>query len=154
MHVRLFHQPCRKLAVPMILLTTVSACSLGTANPRAQEGRLAPCPPAPHCVSSQETRKTHQVAPLKYQGNAQRAQTRARAAISQLGNTTVIVDEPGHLVVECRTPLLGFVDDLELLFNPSQSIIDVRSASRIGYYDFEANRKRTETLRQQLTEAP
>ena len=45
---------------------------------------------------------------------------------------------------------MGFVDDVEFLF-PKEKIIHVRSASRIGYSDFGANRRRVEHLRELFT---
>ncbi|MBW2641103.1 MAG: DUF1499 domain-containing protein, partial [Deltaproteobacteria bacterium] len=43
-----------------------------------------------------------------------------------------------------------FIDDLELYFNSSNGIISIRSASRVGYWDFGANRRRVELLRSEL----
>ncbi|MCA8941395.1 MAG: DUF1499 domain-containing protein, partial [Planctomycetes bacterium] len=48
---------------------------------------------------------------------------------------------------ECTTAVWRFVDDLELLLDDERSVIDVRSASRVGEFDFGANRGRVETLR-------
>lgn len=56
-----------------------------------------------------------------------------------------------YLRAECRT-VLGFVDDLELLAVPDERVIHVRSASRLGYRDFEVNRKRVERLRREMGE--
>ena len=44
---------------------------------------------------------------------------------------------------------MGFVDDVEFYF-PNESIIHVRSASRMGYSDLGVNRKRIETIRQRF----
>ena len=46
--------------------------------------------------------------------------------------------------------MLRFVDDVEFNLRPEAGIIAVRSASRVGYYDFGANRSRVEKLRGQL----
>jgi len=42
---------------------------------------------------------------------------------------------------------MGFVDDLEFYFS-KENVIQVRSASRLGYSDFGVNRKRVEKLRE------
>ena len=42
---------------------------------------------------------------------------------------------------------MGFVDDLEFWLNPTQAVIEVRSASRLGREDFGANRARLERIR-------
>jgi uncharacterized protein (DUF1499 family) len=44
------------------------------------------------------------------------------------------------------------VDDVEFLFSADQSVIDVRSASRVGYYDFGMNRRRIEDIRKKWNE--
>jgi len=47
---------------------------------------------------------------------------------------------------------MGFVDDLELQLRPQDALIAVRSASRLGYGDLGANRRRVEALRAALAE--
>jgi uncharacterized protein (DUF1499 family) len=42
---------------------------------------------------------------------------------------------------------MGFVDDVEFFVDPARSVIQVRSASRLGHRDFGVNRKRIESLR-------
>ena len=54
-----------------------------------------------------------------------------------------------YLHAVCRTRL-GFTDDLECQLCRPAGVIHVRSASRLGYYDFGANRTRVEALRRAL----
>ncbi|MDE0896022.1 MAG: DUF1499 domain-containing protein, partial [Planctomycetota bacterium] len=56
-----------------------------------------------------------------------------------------VEEEYAHAVF--RTPLLRFRDDLELLLDSANSVIQVRSASRVGHSDMGANRRRIENLR-------
>jgi uncharacterized protein (DUF1499 family) len=42
------------------------------------------------------------------------------------------------------------VDDLEFRLIPEEHIIDVRSASRVGYWDLGANRRRVERIRERF----
>ncbi|KAE9617815.1 hypothetical protein Lalb_Chr03g0039551 [Lupinus albus] len=47
--------------------------------------------------------------------------------------------------------IVGLVDDVEFWFRPGKdSIVEYRSASRFGDYDFEVNRKRIKALRLEL----
>ncbi|RYR71041.1 hypothetical protein Ahy_A02g005335 isoform B [Arachis hypogaea] len=47
--------------------------------------------------------------------------------------------------------ILGFVDDVEFWFPPGKgSTVEYRSASRVGNFDFDANKKRIKALRQEL----
>lgn len=49
-----------------------------------------------------------------------------------------------HLVV--TTPLFRFKDDVECLVDQEKEVIVIRSASRLGYYDFNANSLRIKKL--------
>ncbi len=55
-----------------------------------------------------------------------------------------------NLKAECRSALFGFVDDLELQFRAPENILALRSAARLGHYDFGVNRVRVEELRRFL----
>ena len=53
--------------------------------------------------------------------------------------------------------IMGYTDDVELWFCNEPGKVEVRSSSRVGYYDFNVNRERVERLRQALAvdvEAP
>lgn len=67
--------------------------------------------------------------------------------------TDVVTATDAYLHAECRSPILGFVDDLELSLRPREAQIQVRSASRVGYSDFGVNRRRVEDLRKRLRAA-
>lgn len=58
----------------------------------------------------------------------------------------MITHDAGYIHAEVTSSIMGYVDDVEFVFLPEQRI-DVRSSSRIGYYDFNVNRKRVERLR-------
>ena len=75
----------------------------------------------------------------------------ARDAVSQLPRTRIVTDTNDYLHAECKSRFFGFVDDLELQLRPEDGIIAVRSASRVGYSDLGANRKRVEDLRESLS---
>ncbi|XP_047252139.1 uncharacterized protein LOC107873179 isoform X2 [Capsicum annuum] len=63
-----------------------------------------------------------------------------------------IVEKTADYVrVEYESPILGLVDDVEFWFPPGKkTIVQYRAASRLGNYDFDANRKRIKALRMQL----
>ena len=66
---------------------------------------------------------------------------------SYTGGKSVVEAEGDYLYAEFRTPILRFVDDVELYYPKGSSSIQVRSASRLGRRDFKANRNRVEQLR-------
>ncbi len=65
-------------------------------------------------------------------------------------NAEVISSNEQVVITVFTTPWLKFKDDLILIIRPDGRV-DVRSSSRIGYYDFGANRRRVELLRTTLT---
>lgn len=113
-------------------------------NLGVKDGRLAPCRRTPNCVSSQAdpSDAEHYIAPLKGTIDA------VRNAVESLPRTTIVSATSNYLYAEFRSKLLGYVDDVE--FFHDGSVIQVRSASRLGRRDFAVNRKRIEQLRKMI----
>lgn len=113
--------------------------------PGLVDGKLAPCPASPNCVSSEEgTDDAHRVAPLPLS-----AWDALPDLIAAQGGG--VVDLRGdYIAAEFSTKLMGYVDDVE--FRKGETETHVRSASRVGRSDFGANRKRVEALRAALVE--
>lgn len=91
----------------------------------------------------------HYVAPLRYTGNKDEAYRKLVDLISSQQRAQVVAEEANYLRAEFKSALFGFVDDVEFIFSEDQPVIDVRSASRVGYYDFGVNRRRVEHIRNQ-----
>lgn len=76
------------------------------------------------------------------------------AARSMPGWTIVVADpESAEIRAEARTPRLGFVDDVRIRARPLSgggSRVDVRSASRVGIYDFGTNARRIRAYLERL----
>lgn len=140
-----------KPTLALSLLVALVGCS-GSApgNLGVQDGRLTPCPTSPNCVNSQASDSDQHIAPLPLKGD--RAQTQALLVklLSSEPRVTLVEQHEHYLRAEFASQLLGFVDDVEFLIGEQH--VDVRSASRLGYSDFDVNRKRIEQLRQRLSE--
>ncbi|MDJ0783142.1 MAG: DUF1499 domain-containing protein [Desulfosarcinaceae bacterium] len=121
-----------------------------------REGRLAPCPKSPNCVSSQAEDEAHRVAPLLIdpRETAGEAWQKLGRALREMPRVAVVVQTEAYLHAECASRGLGFVDDLECLLDLAAGVIHLRSASRLGYADFGQNRRRIETLRRRLAPEP
>jgi uncharacterized protein (DUF1499 family) len=125
-------------------------------NLGAKNGRLAPCPSSPNCVSSQADRAGdagHYVAPLAFKGDPRMAWDTLRALVAGSERAAIVAESEGYLRAEFASKLMGFVDDLECLLDARARVIHVRSASRLGRSDFGVNRARIETLRADLRDA-
>lgn len=114
--------------------------------------RLAPCPSRPNCVSSDAPDAGHRVGAFALAVEPARAWQAVREAVAELPRTRVVTATDDYLHAECRSALLGFVDDLELHLRPAEAVVALRSASRVGYSDLGVNRRRIQALRQVLRE--
>lgn len=74
---------------------------------------------------------------------------RVKNLLAGMPRTTLVTATDDYLHAVCRTRI-GFADDLECRLCRADGVIHVRSASRLGYYDFGVNRARVELLRRKL----
>lgn len=72
---------------------------------------------------------------------------RLAAVIADMSGAKVVKQDSAYLYAEYTSSLMGFVDDVEFAMQADGQRVDVRSSSRIGYYDFDANRDRIEQIR-------
>lgn len=110
-------------------------------NIGVQDGRLTPCPDSPNCVSSYATDETHSIEPLVAELN------QIEQVLLELDEANIVDAGANYLYAEFTSRLMGYVDDVEFLFDPDNGITHVRSASRVGYGDMGANRNRIEAIR-------
>ncbi len=141
--------------LPLLATLLLLAGCAGTPpdNLGVRDGRLAPCPPSPNCVSSQATDDGHRVAPLRYTDSRDAAQARLREIIESSPRARVVTAQPGYLRAEFTSRIPRFVDDVEFWF-PREPLVHVRSASRLGHSDFGVNRARVEEIRSRYEVAP
>ncbi len=109
--------------------------------------RLRSCSNSPNCVSSQADNAAQQIQPFPLTADAARTLSALRSLIEQLPGARVVETEPDYFRAEFTSRILRFVDEVEFLLDPEAQVIHVRSASRTGYWDFGANRKRVEQIR-------
>jgi uncharacterized protein (DUF1499 family) len=113
-------------------------------------GRMAPCPESPNCVSSHAVDESQRIVPIAYTGEADAAMKRLHDVVAAMSRAKVITRQPNYLHVEFRSRFFRFVDDVEFLVDPAESVIHVRSASRVGHSDLGVNRSRVEQIRERL----
>ena len=143
-----FVQPYLKWALVLVVVNGCSgkrpdAVGLGPSG-------LSGCPKSPNCVSSEAKDEQHAIEPFHLKGDPDVSWPLIQDEIASIPRWTIVRVTDNYIHVECRSRVFRFVDDLELYFDSSNGIISIRSASRIGYSDFGANRRRVESLRSEL----
>ncbi|WGV23160.1 DUF1499 domain-containing protein [Halotia branconii] len=121
-------------------------------NLGVNNGKLAPCPNSPNCVSSQSFDAVHTIAPLTFTSTPEQALTKLKNVVESLPRTKIITQSHDYLYAEFKSALMGFVDDVEFYLDRNANVIQVRSASRLGQSDLGVNRQRIETIRTKLKE--
>lgn len=112
------------------------------------DGKLAPCPDSPNCVSTQSAYPAHALAPFTYTGTAPDAIAGLRKIVAGMKRALIMAETDTYLHIEFTSAVFRFVDDVEFVVDETEKKIHVRSASRIGYSDFGVNRRRIERIRQ------
>lgn len=140
-----------RVVTGLVALLQFACASERPDNLGVKDGVLMACPSTPNCVSSFAADERHRIAPLPFNGDADEALALLQQVLERRSDATIIDEQPGYLRAELRTTL--FVDDAEFLLDRGQSVIQVRSASRLGYSDLGKNRRRMEDLRGQFAAA-
>lgn len=110
------------------------------------DGRLAPLPNKPNCVSSESgTDDDKRIEPLSADKDT------VKAAIISTGGV-ITAETNDYISATYTSKLMRFVDDVE--FRRAAELggehWHIRSASRVGHSDMGANRKRVERIRRAL----
>ncbi len=132
--------PCAGLALLSFLAKAPEG--LGVRN-----GRLAPCPASPNCVSTQAETQQHWMAPLRPAEGEDQPVARIAGIVRGLRGATVVQQSETYLRAEFRSLIFRFCDDVEFFHDVAQGHIHFRSASRVGHSDLGVNRKRMEEIR-------
>ena len=133
----------------LLAALALAACAGQASLAGAGAARLLPCPSAPHCVNSEDTDARHAIAAFVLKQPAAQSWPQVVEVVRAMERTTVVEANARYLHAEIASPWHFYTDDLELLLDAAGRA-QVRSASRIGYYDFDVNRERVEDLRRRL----
>ena len=116
------------------------------------DNQFPPCPDSPNCVSSLARDERHYVKPFICKVDPETCLKQLHSILSSVKGFSVTIHRGNYLHVECKSRMFGFIDDLEFQWDGKSDVINVRSASRTGYYDFGVNRRRVEKIRQLITQ--
>jgi len=114
-----------------------------------KNGKLSQCPDMPNCVcTAHKEDKAHIAKPMTFNGSPAEAKTCLKEILAKKEGYTIVEEKDNYLRVEVVSGIFKFVDDVEFHFQPENKEIHFRSASRLGYWDIGANRKRMKQLKQ------
>ncbi len=135
------HTPTHLLPLVSILIyTLLTGCStLSKTPPGVYQGRLAPCPNSDNCVISDRHDTAHYLPAWKTNQTPEQVKFKLMAILQQHSNIQLISHSEFYIHGQYRSDWFGFIDDLEFLIE--EDAVQIRSASRLGYSDFGANKK-------------
>ena len=132
--------------IPLVFCILMGAIQARVTS-AVEPDRLTPCPNSPNCVSSRSTNKDHFIEPLRYSGDPADARQKLIDILKNTKRVRLVKVETDYIHAEFYSLVWRFIDDVIFWLPRDESVIHVRSASRKGYYDFGANRRRVERLR-------
>jgi len=135
----------RKIWSLVLCMATFGLVSCAGENPAGlglTDGRLAPCPNSPNCVSSQSEGDYQSMEPIVLTVSAQEAQETLVQVLQGMDRIKIISQKPGYIHAEATSRIFRFVDDLEFAIDEAEGVIHYRSAARLGQGDMGVNRDR------------
>jgi uncharacterized protein (DUF1499 family) len=145
-----------KISIFLLMLIPLNLLSCIHEGENSSMVKFAECPDSPNCVSSIADPKDvkHYILPYQLELSTGNAFLRIVEYLENKSDVKILETEEGlYIHAVFISKLMRFKDDVEFRFkqdNSNSSIIDIRSASRIGYSDLGANRSRMEEIRQYL----
>ncbi|MEH1951658.1 MAG: DUF1499 domain-containing protein [Nostoc sp.] len=121
---------------------TWAASSLGVDN-----GHLSSCPASDNCVVSQNADEKHAIDPIPYHVDRNAARKILLKVIGVVPRTEIVEQTDNYIHALSKSRIFQFVDDVEFYLPPNESVIHLRSASRVGESDLGVNRRRAEQIR-------
>ena len=112
--------------------------------------KLTPCPQSPNCVSSLAEDARHYIEPFRYEGDVAKARYEILSILNAMNGVRVTESDDNYIHAEFTSSIFRFIDDVEFYIDDANKLVQIRSASRTGYYDLGVNRRRIEYIRKKL----
>lgn len=112
-----------------------------------ENGQLATSPRHARCVSSKHENPNRWMIPMDYVGlTLEEAKDILLEVLQTIPKVTVDQNEGTYMHAEARTLIAEFFHDVEFFFDEEAKEIHFRSASRMGFSDFGANKRRMQSV--------
>jgi len=138
------------VAIVLIFISTLilpAATWADSSRLGVNNGHLTPCPASPNCVVSQNASPKQAIEPIIYHVDHDRAREILLKVLTVVPRTQVVEQTDNYIHALSKSRIFKFIDDVEFYLPPNESVIHMRSASRIGESDLGVNRRRLEQIR-------
>ena len=109
------------------------------------QSQLAPCPSSPNCFSTKEE-TSRKIKPLAFAGSLEESKSRLKELIAGMERTKLVEEQSAFLHFTFTTKIFEFVDDVTFECDEANRVIHFRSASRVGWSDIWANKRRMKRI--------
>lgn len=133
-----------KILMAFLMALSLAGCS---SKGGSTMERMSECPDSPNCVSSLSKMESHLIAPINFKGDPQKAMEKLEKIILSMKRAEIEIKEQVYIKAVFTSAVFRFKDDVECLIDKDKSVINIRSASRLGYSDFGVNRARVKEIR-------
>jgi len=137
----------RRSASLLVSLLAIGCASSQPATLGVVDRKLAPCPSAPHCASTQQL---DGIPPAPYVTSRDEARARLVAILRAMPGAKIVTESPDYIHAEFTSRHFHYVDDVEVYLDDRAKLAQFRSSSRSGYYDFGVNKRRLKDIREQF----
>jgi len=109
-------------------------------------GKLQACPDSPNCINSEALT----ISPINISKTEENlAWSLLQQIITEQGGN-IQFKSTDYLSAIFKSGIFGFIDDVEARLDLDAKVIHLRSASRVGYYDFGVNARRLKTIKKAI----
>ena len=134
-----------------IILFFLGESSRNSQPPGPINGNLSRCSAKPNCVCSvYEDDVAHYIDPIAFTRQYEVFDMLILAEPLPAMGGLIQHKNDNYIAAIFSSPILKFVDDLEIKFDPINEIMHFRSASRVGYSDLGVNRNRVEKMKKKI----
>lgn len=135
--------------LPVVVLMLFSFSSKPPTNLGVVDGKLAPCPNSPNCVSTQGSQPSQHMEPIRYT-DLDAARSDLLQVLGEFPSLQIVEQSDHYIWATDTSRIFRFVDDVEFYFDEETHLLHFRSASRVGRSDLGVNRQRMTRIQERF----
>ncbi len=129
-----------------LCVSALSYCQMNALG--VKDGKFVSCNGKWNCVITQTVDgQKPNAQPMHYTGSKKEARALLKKIILSFARTKIITENEDYIYATFESGFWHFIDDVEFYFPNNANTIQMRSASRVGKYDFGVNKRRLKRIR-------